>query len=1194
MNAWTRMRIVVLTIGCLALGRVLPIQAGTIQWDGGPVGTGTGTSWNAAVNWAGDVKPGSADTVEFNGLNTMPSAGLAEGKVISLDAPQTVYQIRLPSYDQQMPNFTIGNAADVAAGNALTLTLVTRQDHMGNTLTIGANVVLAANSIWNIDPGYNGGIAVSGVISGLGMSLTKTNTGTLWLYGTNTYSGTTTISQGTLQLGDGSTRNGSIAGDIVNNSALLINNPFALASGNISGAGSITKSGSGTLLIGSATSPMGVGAFAINGGGLGTTLSGLVLSNSSYAWNGDFSYNGPQGIDFGGTGTVVLSASRAVTVNASTLSVSRVITGSGYSLTKNGVGTLQLRGTNNYSGGTVVNDGVLALTDAGRAGTASLTVVFPGAVVLDNTASNSDHLADAAPVNLRGQLTLIGNGSGASTENAGALTNGAAPGTITVLPGSGQSALLTFASLGARSTGASGLCRGTGLGSALGANTANIKFSSAPTVTAFGSLAALDGSGTLVTPNAAILRGIVADNSATGSGIGFATYDSVGNGVRLLDPGAEQSTTYAAGNANVRLNLSGNMAITGGAGNTLQIDNVSGTAYAVTNSGSALAPHNGLLFTGTNAITLTGGTMNVNSGGNSEAIILPLNTAGVTVNTAITGTNVTIGGNGNITLGATVNAAALGAGNVRINNAATTLLASAETGALIINNGTLKLTTGGSLYAATVNTGNNGTVDLSIYKPGILDLNGISASDNGFQGSGMITNSAAGLATLTSDWEPLGGNYNSFTPNFSGSIGGNVKLVITGGGYYDRNYVQELSGSNSFTGGVQLNAAPGLFPMSPTALGIGGTLTIASGAYLFGNGQTLTTTNPQTWSGPWSFDYIYDTTHLTTLGTLGNLTFGPGAITMTANGGITVNANTLAFGGGVGESGGSCSFTKAGAGTLVFNGSNTYSGATTVNVGVLTVGSGGYLSATTAPLAVNNPNTGPTTAVTLNLSSTQTVGSLSGTITTPASNNTAVISLNGLAANLTVNQTNDATFAGTFTGAGSFCMGSSSTSNLTLNGSNSLTGVTLVNAGGLRVNGYLGSANVSVAAGGTLGGTGFLAGATTVNGTLAPGSSNATLTVRNNVTIANGGKLSITFDAAGHHGQLAVTGALDLSSVSDTLQLSVPAGLKKTGSYTLATVTNGITGVFDTVTGLPGGGVITYKATTISLFFPGGTTIFVQ
>ena len=1186
MNAWTRMQVAVFTIGTLALGLALPAGAGTYTWDGGP--TGTGLSWNVAANWSTDTKPGAADTAN------MSYSGLTGGKVITLDAPQTIDTLYYPAYGA-FNDFTIGNAADVAAGNTLTLKKVTRASNTPSIdQTIAANVVLAANSTWDLTIGYNevNSIVVNGIISGAGMSLTKTNTGRLTLNGANTYSGSTIISQGTLYLGNG-TRNGTVAGDIVNNSALVINNPFAQTCGNISGGGAFTKNGAGILTLGGSTSPMGTGAFTISGGGLGTTLSGLVLSNSSYAWNGDFSYNGPQSIDFSGAGNVAMSASRAVAVNVSTLTVSRVITGSGYSLTKNGVGTLLLRGTNSYSGGTVVNDGVLALTDAGRAGTASLTVVFPGAVTLDNTASNADHLADSAPVNLRGQLTLIGNGSGASSETAGALTNGGAPTMITLLPGSGQSALLTFASLGARSVGASGLYRGTGLGSFLGADTSNIKFTSTPSVSAFGAFAAVDGVGALGNTNAAVLRGIVVDSSATGSGLGFATYDAAGNGVRLLDPGTEQSTTYAGGNANVRLNLSGNVAITGGAGNTLQIDNVSGGAYAVTNSGAALSPRNGLLFTGTSAISLTGGTMNVNSSGNSEALILPLNSAGVTMATAITGTNVTIGGNGNLTLVGAITAGTLGSGYVRINNAATTTLAAAEIGALVVNNGTLKLATGGALYASD-NSGSGTACYLSVNKPAVLDLNGISTTANGFQGSGVITNSAAGLATLSTDWEPGAANWASYTPNFYGNIVGNVKLAINANGYYGDDYVQILSGSNSFTGGVQLSGNGGLCIMSPTALGNGGTLTIPGGVFLYSNGQTLTTTNPQTWSGAWTFNSIPDT-HLGSPFALANLTFGPGTVAMTANGGITVGTGVLTIPGAITESGGLRTFTKAGTGTLVFNGTNTYSGVTTLNAGTLTVGPTGCLSAATAPLAVNNPNTGAGTTVQFNLSSTQTVGSLSGTLSTPSSGaNADVINLSGTAANLTVNQTNDATFAGTLTGAGSFCLGIGSTSNLTLSGSNSLTGATVVNAGGLRVNGYLGSGNVAVAAGGTLGGTGVLAGATTVNGTLAPGSSNATLTVRNNVAFGDGGKMSITFDAAGHHGQLAVTGALDLSSVSDTLQLSVPAGLKKTGSYTLATVTNGITGVFDSVTGLPGGGVITYKAATINLFFPGGTTIFVQ
>jgi autotransporter-associated beta strand protein len=137
----------------------------------------------------------------------------------------------------------------------------------------------------------------SGVLSGntgAGGALTKIGTGILTLTGANTYTGATTISAGTLQLGDGLTTNGSIAGNsIVDTAALIFANPNALTyTGVISGtAGTVTKIGAGTLtLIGTNTY---TGATSVNAGTLaldfsqtGQPLTNIISSSSALSLGG--------------------------------------------------------------------------------------------------------------------------------------------------------------------------------------------------------------------------------------------------------------------------------------------------------------------------------------------------------------------------------------------------------------------------------------------------------------------------------------------------------------------------------------------------------------------------------------------------------------------------------------------------------------------------------------------------------------------------------------------------------------------------------------------------------------------------------------------------------------------------------------------------------------------------------------------
>jgi fibronectin-binding autotransporter adhesin len=134
----------------------------------------------------------------------------------------------------------IGGLTKIGTG---TLTLANTNSYSGGT-TISAGVLqgttssLQGNIINNaslvFDQTANG--TFSDVISGTG-SVTKKNTGTVILSGTNTYSGGTTVSAGVLQ---GTTF--SLQGNIINNASLVFDQTATgTYSDVISGTGSVTK-----------------------------------------------------------------------------------------------------------------------------------------------------------------------------------------------------------------------------------------------------------------------------------------------------------------------------------------------------------------------------------------------------------------------------------------------------------------------------------------------------------------------------------------------------------------------------------------------------------------------------------------------------------------------------------------------------------------------------------------------------------------------------------------------------------------------------------------------------------------------------------------------------------------------------------------------------------------------------------------
>lgn len=135
-------------------------------------------------------------------------------------------------------------------------------------------------------------LTVSSAIGGAG-ALTKTGAGSLVLTGDNLYTGGTTISAGTLQIGNGGTT-GSIIGNVLNNGVLAFARSDTVTFGGlISGSGSVNQLGSGaTVLTGSNTY---TGATTVSAGS-------LIVNGNQSAATGLISVAG--GGTLGGTGII--------------------------------------------------------------------------------------------------------------------------------------------------------------------------------------------------------------------------------------------------------------------------------------------------------------------------------------------------------------------------------------------------------------------------------------------------------------------------------------------------------------------------------------------------------------------------------------------------------------------------------------------------------------------------------------------------------------------------------------------------------------------------------------------------------------------------------------------------------------------------------------------------------------------------
>lgn len=204
---------------------------------------------------------------------------------------------------------------------------------------------------------------------------------------------------------------------------------------------------------------------------------------------------------------------------------------------------------------------------------------------------------------------------------------------------------------------------------------------------------------------------------------------------------------------------------------------------------------------------------------------------------------------------------------------------------------------------------------------------------------------------------------NSSSPNYNVSVAGNVSPgsvtvnnsagdyvfsgsgSITGSGTLVMNGTRALTiaTNNSFSGGVTLNSGT-LNINNNGALGTG-TFTIAGGTIDNTSGQAITlTANP---TQAWNTDVVFTGTNNLNLGT-GNVSMNGGGLANGDNRTVTVNAGTLTVGGAITDNGNNNGLIKAGAGTLLLTGANTFNGPVTISAGTLEVGNFGALGNNTS------------------------------------------------------------------------------------------------------------------------------------------------------------------------------------------------------------------------------------------------------
>lgn len=252
------------------------------------------------------VLSGNAVTMGADGIANRSSSSQTVNSNITLGAAQT--------FEAANGALTFGGSIDTGS-HALGIEgahAVTINGSIGGTGAVTNNADLVFDS--------TAATTVPNDIGGSG-TLTKQGSGTLTLTGANSYSGTTTVSAGRLQVGNGGTAGTLGSGAVTNDATLTFDRSDATTVPNpINGTGSLTQQGSGTLTLTGQNTYSGLtrvtgGTLALGSSGSIAASEGVSLApGASFdvsAHSSGFTLGSSQNLSGGGTvvGDLVIAGS---------------------------------------------------------------------------------------------------------------------------------------------------------------------------------------------------------------------------------------------------------------------------------------------------------------------------------------------------------------------------------------------------------------------------------------------------------------------------------------------------------------------------------------------------------------------------------------------------------------------------------------------------------------------------------------------------------------------------------------------------------------------------------------------------------------------------------------------------------------------------------------------------------------------